>query len=239
MLSSDPAPKGKAGLAKSQGMRMRVRLRREGPAGGLTHLAQIEAIRRAALGSGLPVACDGRRRRPRPRLSFGPAISVGYESHAEYFDMDLLRACAPEEVARGLSGSLGSGFRVLEVRRIPPFFPSLEATLNVVEYEVRGPFPADARAGLREFLDRREIVIEKVKDGGARIERVDARPLIRAAEFAAGDRLDLTLRFGPKRTVKPEALLRSWLGPLAPLPEFKILRKELFSETASGSLMRP
>lgn len=220
-------------------MRMRVRLLREGPAGALTHLAQIEAIRRAVLGSGLPVLRDGRRRRPRPRLSFGPAISVGYESHAEYFDMDLLSVCAPEDVARGLSGSLGEGFHVREVRRIPPFFPSLEATLNVVEYQVQGPFPADAQEGLREFLGRREIVIEKVKDHGARIERVDARPLIRAAALAAPDRLELTLRFGPKRTLKPEAILRSWLGPLAPLSGFRILRKELFSETAGGSLMRP
>lgn len=220
-------------------MRMRVRLLREGPAGALTHLAQIEAIRRAVLGSGLPVLCDGRRRRPRPRLSFGPAISVGYESHAEYFDMDLLTACVPEEAARRLAGSLGEGFQVREARRIPAFFPSLEATLNVVEYQVRGPFPADARTGLSEFLARREIVIEKMKDGGSRVERVDARPLILSAALAAPDRLEMTLRFGPKRTVKPEALLRSWLGPLAPISEFRVLRKELFSETAGGSLMRP
>jgi len=223
----------------SEPVRYRVRVSRIGPASRLSHLEQIEALRSAVLRSGLPFVPDGRRKRPRPRLSFGPAISVGYESMAEYFDMDLSCAVVPAELAQKLACALGSCFAVQNVRRIPAFFPSLDASINVVRYEIRGPFPRGARESLARFLVRTEIPIEKAKDGGARIERIDVRPLILEAAMEALDVLALTLRFGPKRTVKPEALLREWLGSQAPLEDFRVLRKELLSETSGGEMLMP
>jgi len=219
--------------------RYRVRVSRQGPAGALTHLAQIEALRSAVVRSGLPFVPDGKRKRPRPRISFGPAISVGYESLAEYFDLELAGPLSPEDIARRLSGAMEQGFAVQGLRRIPAFFPSLDASINIVRYEIRGPFPPDCPARLSRLLGRAEIPIEKIKDGGARIERVDARPLIREAVLEEPGRLGLTLRFGPKRTVKPEALLRELLGPEALIEGFLIIRRELLSETSSGELMTP
>ena len=97
---------------------------------------------------------------------------------------------------------------------------------------------AAASKALERFLARKEIVIDKLKEGGARVERIDARPLIREMVLSAPDCLRLTLRFGPKRTLKPEALLKEWLGP-APNEEFHVLRKDLLSETSSGELLTP
>jgi radical SAM-linked protein len=236
--------------------RYRVRVSRLGPARLLTHLAQIEALRRAVQLTGLPTLMDARRKRPRPKLSFGPAISVGYESLAEYFDMELESAHAPAKIATALGATLEDGFQVKDARRIPAFFPSLEASINVVRYEIEGPFPDGAEDRLKSFLGRKDIIIEKLKQGGARLERVDARPLILQMRFLAPGRVGLTLRFGPKRTVKPEAIVRDWLGLPAPrvpvgaagpspearpepLEGFTILRKDLFSETAGGELLTP
>ena len=243
--------------------RYRVRIARGGEARELTHLGQIEALRRAVLRSGLPglspdggpgaaapgaVPSSSRRggggpggsegggKRTRPRLSFGPAISMGYESEAEYFDLELESPEEPREVAQALTSALPAGFRVMGVRRIPRFFPSLDSCINVVRYEVGGAFPADGSETLRRFLDRGEIPIEKVKKGGALVERVDARPLIIDMSLAAPDRVRMTLRFGPKRTLKPEVIIREWLGGAEGL---QVIRKELFSETASGELIAP
>ncbi|MBI5243297.1 MAG: DUF2344 domain-containing protein [Elusimicrobia bacterium] len=223
----------------SEAIRYRVRVSRTGPAGKLSHLEQIEALRSAVMRSGLPFIPDGRRKRPRPRLSFGPAISVGYESLAEYFDMDLAAGVPVSDLTRALSAALEPGFAVQNARRIPAFFPSLDASINVVRYGIGGPFPGDAAESLARFLERVEIPIEKAKDGGARIERIDARPLIIDACVESPGRVVLTLRFGPKRTVKPEALLREWLGPEIRPGEFRILREELLSETSGGELLAP
>ncbi|MFH1723400.1 MAG: TIGR03936 family radical SAM-associated protein [Elusimicrobiota bacterium] len=202
---------------KPSRIRYRARLARRGEARRLTHLAQIESLRRALLASGLPIVMDRRRRRPRPKLAFGPAISVGYESLAEYFDLLLDAALAPKQVSSALAPALQTGLSMVGVRRIPLFFPSLDASVNVVRYEIRGVFPDDGAGTLEDFLRREEIVIEKLKKGGTRVERVDARPLILNMALTAPGCLGLTLRFGPKQTVKPEALVRDWLrlGPPA------------------------
>lgn len=214
-------------------VRYRVCVARLGEARGLTHLGQIEALRRAVVESGLPAQTDGRRKRP--RLAFGPAISLGWESLAEYFDMELSQALPAEDVAAALSKALKSGFAVRGVRRIPAFFPSLDSTINVASYDIEAQFPDDAPRRLDELLARREIVVEKIKEAG--VERVDARPLIVRMTLEGPGRLGLLLRFGPKRTVKPEALLREWLGAL---PEGALIRRSgLFSETAAGELMTP
>lgn len=214
-------------------VRFRVCVSRVGEARGLTHLGQIEALRRAVVESGLPALTDGKRKRP--RLAFGPAISMGWESLAEYFDMELSSALAAEAVAESLRKTLKSGFTLQGVRRIPAFFPSLDSTINVASYEIEAQFPDDAPRRLDELLARREIVVEKIKEAG--VERVDARPLIVRMKLDGPGRLGLVLRFGPKRTVKPEALVREWLGAL---PEGALVRRNgLYSETAAGELMTP
>lgn len=219
-------------------VRYRIRVSRLGcRASRLTHLGQIEMLRRAVMHSGLPAATD-RRRRPRPRLAFGPAIALGYESLAEYFDLELTKGLPAREVASALSEVLDCGFALRAVRRIPRFYPSLDASINVVRYEICGPFPRGSAAELERFLARKEIVIQKIKEGGARVEHIDARPLIREMVLSAPDCLRLTLRFGPKRTLKPEALLKEWLGTAA-LGGFRVLRKDLLSETSEGELLTP
>lgn len=217
--------------------RYRVRVGRLGEASRLTHLAQIESLRRAVVESGLPAVMDSKRKRPRPRLAFGPAIAMGYESLAEYFDLELEAKLAPEKVAESLAAALPKGFSLRGVRRIPRFFPSIDASVNVVRYTLSGEFPPDAAERRDRMLERPEIVIEKMKEGGARVERVDARPLILKLDLTDSRRAELTLRFGPKRTVKPEAVVREWLGTVP--EDLGVLREELFSETARGELILP
>lgn len=221
--------------------RYRVCVSRLGPARELTHLAQIELLRRAVLVSALPAVLDRRRKKPRPRLAFGPAIAKGYESLAEYFDLELASRVPAEKIVAALSAALEDGYAVVSARRIPKYFPSLDASINVVRYAIQGAFPDDGGESLARFLSRREIVIEKLKDGGARVERVDARPLIIEMVQDSTSALRLSMRFGPKRTVKPEALLRAWLleNGFGVQGHCAILRKELLSETARGELIAP
>jgi len=226
-------------------VRYRVCVSRLGAARELTHLAQIELLRRTVLVSGLPVVMDKRRKKRRPKLSFGPAISKGYESLAEYFDMELVSRVPAQEVISSLTDALEDGYAVRSVRRIPRYFPSLDASINVVRYTISGGFPDDQGASLAGFLSRAEIIIKKLKDGGAREERVDARPLILEMVQESSRVLQLVLRFGPKKTIKPEALLAEWLPGPPSSPEagevsrFAVLRKELLSETMRGELIAP
>jgi radical SAM-linked protein len=58
---------------------------------------------RALRKAGVPVAYTGGFA-PRPRLHFGLALPTGYESHAEYLDVDLTSGLAGLPGFSGLSG---------------------------------------------------------------------------------------------------------------------------------------
>ncbi len=227
----------KSGTPSSTRTRYRICITRTGEACQLTHLAQIESLRRAVMESGLPAVLDGKRKRPRPRLSFGPAIALGYESSAEYFDLELVSRLSPEKVESALAEALTTGMSIRSVRPIPRFFPSIDASVNVVRYLLSGSFPNNGQQLLEEFLERDTIIVEKIKKGGELIEYVDICPLIIEMTLAAPGRLGLTMRFGPKRTVKPEAVIEQWLKDVP--RDLRVLREELFSETAKGELILP
>ena len=113
---------------------------------------------------------------------------------------------------------------------MPLHFPSLESLLNVAEYEVSGDFGPEPDASLGRFLALPEIPVVKQKHEGPQ-ERIDAKPLIITMKHEAG-KLRLAARFGPGRNLKPELILRAWLGPEA--SGFAITRKQLYWETPGG-----
>ena len=224
-------------LPKPAACRIRVRFSRDAQAAQLSQLEQIRAFRKIAQDSGLPLACSGGKHNL-VKLSFGPAIAVGYESEAEFVDIYL---CAPATAAQALerlrAGASG-GYAVLDVKKVPLNFPSVEALVNVAEYEIRGDF-SNPPQSLEQFLERAEIIIEKVKPSGTR-ESIDARPLIKNMRLESGA-VSLTLRFGPKKNLKPERILQAWLDrPVcADGGGCSIIRKQLYWEDAYGNLNAP
>ncbi|MFA5162624.1 MAG: TIGR03936 family radical SAM-associated protein [Elusimicrobiales bacterium] len=209
--------------------RLRARFARKGEAARLSQLEQIRLLRAAVSSCGLPCAMSGGKKRL-PRMAFGPAISVGYESEAEYADICLCAPVPEREAFAKLSAACGGGFSALGVKRIPLHFPSLESLLNVAEYEVSGDFGPEPDASLERFLARPEIPVVKQKHEGPQ-ERIDARPLIMEMKHDSG-RLRLMLRFSPGRNLKPELILRAWLD--REISGFAVTRKQLYWETPGG-----
>ena len=218
--------------------RLRVRFARDAQAAALSQLEQIKALRKIALDSGLPVVLSGGKHSA-VKMSFGPAIAVGYLSRTEYADIYL---SAPVQAQAGLESLVkasSGGYLALEARRVPLSFPSVEALVNVAEYNIRGDFSSPARS-LEQFLAQAEIVVEKVKPSGTQ-EIIDARPLIREMALEQDGSLRLLLRFGPKKNLKPERIAQAWLDrPVcAAAAGFSIIRKRLFWEDGAGNLNAP
>ena len=81
--------------------RMRLKFARLKEAGPLSHLEQIKAFRIVAMASGLKCWPAKAGSGSVPKMSFGPAISVGYESTCEYADLyleDFVKAVSPRWV---------------------------------------------------------------------------------------------------------------------------------------------
>ena len=221
----------------NEGPKSRIRLKfaRLAAAKDLSHLEQLKLLRARAAASGLKCRPAKTGGPGAPKMAFGPAVSVGHESLCEYADLyldEFVREEAAAERLRPLDDEL---FRLVSARRIPVFFPSIEAAVNAAEYFLEGEFPAGfSDAAVDAFMALKELPWEKVKPSGER-KTLDARaPVLAASYDAAASLLKLTLRLEAGRNVKPETVAELMSGGK---PVFRrITRKELYWLDSSGKL---
>ena len=221
----------------NEGPKSRIRLKfaRLAPAKDLSHLDQIKALRGRAAACGLkfwPAKVGGS---VTPRMAFGPAVSVGHESLCEYADLYLEEFVREAAVMEKLQPLDDESFRLLSARRIPVFFPSIEAAVNAAEYFMEARFPAGfSQAAVDAFMALKTLPFEKVKPSGER-KTLDARVPVLAASFdQASALLKATLRLAPGRNVKPETVAELMAGAK---PAFtRIVRKELYWFDSGGKL---
>lgn len=222
--------------------RVRVRFGRGHEAIFVTHLEQIELIKKTFLASPWPVA-KSEGRRARPRISFGPAISVGYLSESEYCDVELNSRFDLDKAGGALAPHLPSGYELLQIKSIPRFFPSLEETLNLAHFRIQSQYLAGTLPKWEEFWKKGSFFVTKKKED--REVAIDARPLVKSWQLENGE-LNLFLRFGPGRTLKPEKVVQAVCG-FSDIEvklglgegDLKVNRRQLYFEKDNGVLSEP
>ncbi len=222
--------------------RARIRFSRTGEAAKVTHLRHIELVRRAIEGAGWP-ASKTLAKKPKLKVAFGPAISVGYESDAEYVDVELESRLDPAKAKEDLQRSMPAGYGVVAVKSIPRFFPSLEETLNAARYTLVSPLLSGTEEKWKKFSEsERFMVIKKKAD---REEVIDARACVKSWSLN-GDTLEIVIRFGPGRTLKPERIAQAVCGLSdaeiemgGPECRVRVKREQFYLEKAGGELVEP
>ena len=187
-------------------MRQRVRFDKRGKVRFLSHRDVARVWERALRRSGIRVAySEGFS--PRPRISFGLALSTGYESLGEYLDVDLADDLEPHELVALVNPSLPTGMTAQAAIRIPAGTDSLQQAVTSSSWliDVAGVEAGDveqvvARAMATESLP---IVVERKGSDS----ELDARPAIVALD-AHGTQLDAELATQP-RSLRPAELLRA------------------------------
>ncbi|OVE77577.1 hypothetical protein BVX98_02320 [bacterium F11] len=220
--------------------KVRVRLSRQGPAVYLSHLNQIDVIRRALVQSEWPLVY-AQTKRPKMRIGFGPAISVGYASQSELFDVDLKSRLDLRKAISSLQEKIDPGYSVLEVKSVPRFFPSLEQSINVACYQVKSDLLIETKGHWDSFWEKKVFEVKKKKSD--REEIIEARSLVRSWTLSKND-LELVLRFGPGRTLKPERIIQAICGfsdeeidVSRSDSQFRICRTKLCFEKENGDLI--
>jgi len=221
----------------NEGPKSRIRLKfaRLAPSRDLSHLEQIKILRDRAAACGFKFSPAKAGGKIMPRMAFGPAVSVGHESLCEYADLYLEEFAREAAVAEKLQPLDDECFRLVSARRIPVFFPSIEAAVNAAEYFMEGEFPADfSQAAVDVFMALKNVPYEKVKPSGER-KALDARTPVLAASFdPAASLLKVTLKLEPGKNVKPEIVAELMSGGK---PVYRrIVRKELYWFNSGGKL---
>ncbi len=176
-----------------------VRFTKAGAARFLSQHDVRRAWERAARRAGLPLAYS-RGFSPKPRLSFGPPLSVGAEGRREYMTMALREPRSAADVQAALRAAAIPGMQVVETacaagRRV-------RATWAAYALVVADA-PHDLAHRVQRLLASPSAPIQRPRDPpGA---RRDIRPGIQTLEVD-GSRLLARLRIAPNEIVTPRDL---------------------------------
>lgn len=115
---------------------------------------------------------------PRPKLSFGLALSVGHESEAEYLDIELTERIDVERLPEALTDVLPDGIAVERVIELESGAASLQQAITSCTWrlEVLGAPTDVVAAAVAETLAGPEVVIERTRKG--KTVNADVRPAI-------------------------------------------------------------
>ena len=159
-----PVSTKSAAPAGLQDMTTRIRMKytKTGRVRFLSHLDLMTVVHRAAVRAGVPIAFS-QGFNPHPKISFGPALSVGMESDTEFFDMETDPFVDLLQTTSSLNRAMPEGVRILESRIVPKKAPSLSGCISRYSYEL--DVPADLAQGVEEkvkdLLARASVIVTK------------------------------------------------------------------------------
>jgi radical SAM-linked protein len=169
-------------------VKQRVRFTKLGKIRFLSHRDLARVWERSLRRSGIRVAySEGFS--PRPRLSFGLALSTGYESLGEYLDIDLHpdAPISPADLPVLVTPSLPAGMTAQVAVPLEPGTESLQAAVTSSSWrlEVVGPEPAALADAVARVLAADELPIVVERKGTE--TTIDARPAILSLAVAGDD----------------------------------------------------
>jgi radical SAM-linked protein len=193
-----------------QAQRCRVRFSKLGKIRFTSHRDVARIWERALRRAELPIAyTEGHS--PRPKLSFGLALSTGYESYGEYLDVALREGSGEvelDELPRRLAPALPEGIEVQAVVDLPAGTESLQQAVTSCTWhiEVGAVLPAAVVHATAAALAAPELVVTRQRKGRSVID--DVRPAILSAEVLGGTTIRAELATQP-RGLRPAEFLSS------------------------------
>ena len=228
-------------------MRIRVRFAKTGKLRWTSHRDVARMWERAFRRTSLPLAYSVGFS-PRPKVSFGLALSTGHESVAEYLDLELdperSGDIEVDQLPATLSAALPDGIDVTAARLIDDRRDSLqhEVTSCVYELVAAGATITELREFVAQALAADAIVITRTRKGQAAQD--DVRPAI----LAIGDLDEVEtddgrpgVRFTAELATQPRGLRPAeLLTALSPeLEEVRVRRTNQWISRADGARVEP
>jgi len=166
-------------LRGDAGFPIRVRFSKRGPVRFISHRDVARAFERSFRIAEVPLAFSSGFS-PHPKVSFGPALAVGYESDAEYLDLECTRPVDPDWLLDAVSAGLPEGMAVSGAVALADRAPSLQESIGVLGYHVEldGADPGAIGALVDDFLARDRVEVPVSRKGEERID--DIRPSVLA-----------------------------------------------------------
>lgn len=214
----------------TSGVPVRLKYTKLGKIRWISHRDVARALERAFRVVELPLAfSEGFT--PRPRVSFGLALSTGHESEAEYVDLVLGRAVDLDALPAVLTDALPDGLAVVGAAALADRAPALQEAVTSVIWRVDVAADGDLRRQIADGLARTELTTARRRKGREVVE--DVRPVVRSIELMNDTTVEMDLHTQP-RSAKPGDILAAIGG----LTEARAVRTHQWIER-DGARLEP
>ncbi len=230
-------------------MRIWSKFSKTGPAVFMSHLDLVRVMERSARRANLPIAFS-RGYHPRPKLAFGPALSLGISSSGEYLDIELLGEMDLNEFIFRLESALPKGLNILKACKVSSNVKSLSSLIDTASYNVKVRYSSrgshhvplsydDLKGELISFLELPEFFVERQVKGGKR-RVINIAGLVEGLKISEHRSesilLEMLLPIGTRGVVRPEEVISAVFTKIEGI-EFEIAnihRNELFITIQDG-----
>jgi radical SAM-linked protein len=223
--ATSPRPEPATGLLQGlAGARVRLGYRKTETVRFISHLDVLREIERTLRRAETPVLySEGFS--PRPKISAGPPLALGWTSDAEWVDVDLAGEWDDARLAlllEQLNTSVAPGLQFFVAGNVASREDSLVAQIRSGTYVATLPNPpfattlGDLESAVRQFLalDRVMVRRERKTQRGqeTRVRELDIRPLVFDLTVLGANRIELTLATASDGSVKPTEVLMAALS---------------------------
>ncbi len=245
-----PKPEPVQGLLQGvPGTTVRLGYRKGDAVRFISHLDLLRELERALRRAEAPVLyTEGYS--PRPKLSAGPPLALGWRSDSEWIDVELAGDWSKDRLAgllNDLNAHVAPGITFHFAAAMPSKVESLVTGIEQSSYSARFPHPPfnTTLGTLTEasavFLAAASVVV--TREGKRRRRDIDIRPLVHEFAVVAEDEVVLRLTTASGQAVRPTEILRAALDldeGLVPLIQVHKFEATLASgdHPAAGALAR-
>ena len=237
-----------------QAQRFRVSYEKLGQARFTSHLDLVRIFDRALRVAKIPMAFSQGFNR-HAKIAYGPPLSLGATSRAEYFDLELAQACAWSTI-EAMNDVLPDGIRITCGRPFTRQTESLMAAITLADFDVklteyltdrlsRGEnvhrLRQELETSIAAFTQASEWPVMK-QSHGQKGKTVNARPAVTSIALdlgSAGLCVRLTSRLHAPGYLKPDLLLKSFLCSFEFDPRLLLVHRESLWVERAGSLLNP
>ena len=191
--------------------RLQFKYSKQGILRFLSHLEVARALERALRRAELPLIFS-QGFSPHLRISYGPALSVGVASRAEYADVLLDTRIKVSDFVSAMKKALPPGLEVLEARYVDRAAPSLQSQIGLAAYEVEVEFlhlPEALQERVDGFLRQKEIMAAKKEGGPSRDVLSQIHHFKVLSQEGKVVRFQMGIKDMEKGTVKPEVVIKA------------------------------
>ncbi len=127
----------------------------------LGHLELANVFQRSSRRADLPIAYS-QGHHPLPRFSFGPPLSLGVQSRAEYVDAYLYKDIDESQFLETINQNLPTGIKVLEAKNIDFRIPSINSSICGAIYHCSFLKPPERIIHNEHLLSKEEVLSKNI-----------------------------------------------------------------------------